>query len=227
MGIAFRKKNIEFSPERISIKPNLTAWQDYWNRLDDHDTGYLSEIPTSCNNIESQVNNINCPLPALPPILTFPDKLQERIHWVGNGGFSLRSRKWMVRMIRLCPQQGQQMSNVACISKAMQEDMFFSLLLTLVGAPIATPVEAALFSMDQDSVWPDQIIGEGRVPPELAHDFQREVQELGHAVPFGQHKCYLSFIAGNYACAEQEWCKYSFNTEKRPTKVLQKVQFSM
>jgi hypothetical protein len=162
------KKNIKHERQSSSDEYSVEAWQNYWSGFDragKGDEATANASPTDqvdCSSYEAQVKNYQCPLPSQDK-LSFPETLAPR-QWVGNGGLSLRSRKWMVRMIRLCPRlvgSGLPLhvtKGAKCTVQAMQEDMFFSLLLTLVGAPIPNAQEASMFSVDQNFGWPAAVL---------------------------------------------------------------------
>lgn len=222
------------------------AWQEYWKRLDPYYTGYYYPDTkhtgsSNCSTMEAQVNNILCPLPEGMP--AFPKTLPYRERWVGNGGLSLRSRTAMVRMLRVCPKRSKgDDKNAPRRVGAMQEDMFYSVMLTLVGSDaIPDAQQAAFFSMDQDFGWPtsaaeSEVGGNNttaattRLSPSdlqkwLGHtaweQLQKEQKYLGHYLPIGQHKCFQSFKDGGYSCAPNKaYCKYSFNDDNRPVNML-------
>lgn len=209
----YKSNTLRIDPQRkVGIHPNVEAWQEYWKQHDADDIGDLSHLAD------------------LGPNLTFPQNLDWRgsSPWVGNGGFSLRSRKWMIRMIRLCPHQQHsgvtptKLTSAFCsIAKGIQEDMFFSLMLSLTGANLPSPELASFFGMDQDFGWPNDFLHvdnakasdwiKQMIGANASTDFNQEMREIGHALPVGQHKCFKSFKKGGYGCAEKQWCKYSFN----------------
>lgn len=74
---------------------------------------------------------------------------------VGNGGISMRSRKWMRKATRYCPtiysglsEDERQMAPCNGTSNSFEEDMFFATILRGMGAPIPTLFEASLFGTE-------------------------------------------------------------------------------
>ena len=227
MDISFKNKdnrtiffrNSHQSKEQYSVD----AWREYWEQLDQLYTRH-TDHDTDCSTMERQVNNVHCPLSPHP---VFPKTLPSLTQWVGNGGLSLRSRKWMIRMIRLCPKKkishlSEGEMSTTCTTMGLQEDMFYSMLLTLTGANIATAEQASLFGVDQDFGWPTT--GGDDAKEWLGQDawnvLQQEERDIGHCLPIGQHKCFLSFRKDGYGCVEQKYCKYSFNEDNRATNMM-------
>ncbi|KAG7354614.1 hypothetical protein IV203_003970 [Nitzschia inconspicua] len=191
-----------------------------------------------CESLADQIHNVQCPLPNLWDNLTFPETVHRSSRWLGNGGMSIRSRKWMVRMIRICPSDHsfgdteKRMKNYTiCTLRGTQEDMFFSLTTYLTGGNIASPIEAGFFGTDQVFGWPNTIlkesnksifehVQENNLNDAVLREYQDEMNTIGHALPIGQHKCYQPHINPGYGCVESKWCKYSFNEDNRPTDVL-------
>lgn len=81
---------------------------------------------------------------------------------------------------------------------SIYEDVYFSLLLRVIGAPLPSDDKASSFGMDQDSTWPFDA---------SAPLYAQEMKEYGHALPVGQHKCFLG-----ERCASE--CKYSFGSNE-------------
>jgi hypothetical protein len=237
--------------DRSDAEYSKEAWQKYWKRIDPYYIGYYYHDSkdgynrsSNCSTMEAQVNNIRCALP--PGMPAFPKSLPKREQWVGNGGLSLRSREAMVRMLRICPKRNKDDDDdsAPCLVDAMQEDMFFSVMLNLVGNNGAIPDahQAEFFSMDQDFGWPTSADEQGPIPGGGTNatatrmttsalkkwlgrtaweQLQKEQRNIGHYLPIGQHKCYHSFKSGGYACEpNKEYCKYSFNDDTRPVNLL-------
>lgn len=84
---------------------------------------------------------------------------------VGNGGLSLRSRAWMIRVIESCPHvhmSGLDTSVSAnrqypCkVLEEVNEDLYFSTILNGLEAPLPPAVEAAAFAVE--SLWPNDAL---------------------------------------------------------------------
>ena len=98
---------------------------------------------------------------------SFPEICANGIPPIGNGGFSLRSRKAMIKAIETCPHTTWSgidlkdrelpclvhVTNTANIH-AMQEDLYFGAVLRATGAILPTAFEASLFSVEMN--WPGQ-----------------------------------------------------------------------
>jgi hypothetical protein len=77
---------------------------------------------------------------------------------LGSGGFSLRSRKWMIRAIETCPHmtnsgmevEGQPLS--CKVFEKVNEDFYFGTILRALGAPLPLAYTASLFSTEM--LWP-------------------------------------------------------------------------
>ena len=85
---------------------------------------------------------------------------------VGNGGFSLRSRKWMQQAILFCPPRHsgltkRKICSASCNAEGYegQEDMYFATVLRGMGAPMPTLYEGALFGSEM------------RVPDDFEKDY--------------------------------------------------------
>ena len=105
--------------------------------------------------------------------LDFPDICHNdegTIAPVGNGGLSLRSRKYMMKAIETCPHTkysglintavaagGTTKRNFACqVVDPINEDLYFGVVLRGIKAPLPSGFEAALFSLEM--LWPEQTI---------------------------------------------------------------------
>jgi len=102
--------------------------------------------------------------------LTFPDICSGNGEGpIGNGGLSLRSRKWMVNAIRTCPHLkwsgiAHDLNNknhkkirdeYACqVHDNLNEDLYFGTVLRGLRAPLPTAFEASLFSLEM--LWPEE-----------------------------------------------------------------------
>jgi hypothetical protein len=90
---------------------------------------------------------------------------------VGNGGFSLRSREWMVKAITTCPQvkfsgvdtTGANTALACRVLDSVDEDLYFSVVLRGLHAPMPSAVEAALFSVEM--MWPEDAMDMYGAPP--------------------------------------------------------------
>jgi hypothetical protein len=93
-------------------------------------------------------------------VTEFPTVCENGLGPVGNGGFSLRSRSWMIQAITACPHvklSGMDTSAaeaLACkVLDDVNEDLYFSVILRGLRAPLPSAVEAALFSVEM--MWPE------------------------------------------------------------------------
>lgn len=117
-----------------------------------------AEFPSICRNKQGKKNGLG-PL--------------------GNGGFSLRSRKAMIKAIQTCPHTTWSGIDVKdrslpCLVQvkndrdihAMQEDVYFGTVLRATGAVMPTAYEATLFSTEMN--WPGQALAQYGGPEEEA-----------------------------------------------------------
>ncbi len=97
--------------------------------------------------------------------LEFPDLCpndNSSIAPIGNGGFSLRSRKYMMKAIKSCPHHsysGLDLNGkvVPCrVLDRINEDLYFAIVLRGIRAPLPTAFEASLFSLE--SLWPEEAL---------------------------------------------------------------------
>lgn len=136
---------------------------------------------------------------------------------VGNGGLTVRSRKWLRKAIAYCPDPKhsgfEQHSDVIINAKCMlslnakpAEDVYFATILRGLGAPLPTAFEAALFSVEM--VLPEQAIeyystqtngagGEEELEDMVVKRWGQDQLELfrrmrkeGRTIPIGFHKPY-------------------------------------
>lgn len=129
----------------------------------------------------------------------------------GNGGFSLRSRRWMIKAIESCPSilysgLSKDIINVSSCKVTeddIPEDWYFATVLTGIGAPMPLAFEAALFAGEM--IFPDMEANDWHGPKSV--EIQKELIEkrLGkagleryrlylktkepiHFIPIGIHK---------------------------------------
>ena len=97
----------------------------------------------------SHVDNVN-----LPKNLCVPNSGEGAF---GNGGLTIRSRQWLIKAIRFCPFSkyagltSLEVKNAKCSLPARAdpaEDVFFSIILRVMGAPLPSEFEASLFSVE-------------------------------------------------------------------------------
>mmetsp|Transcript_35656 Transcript_35656/g.54032 ORF Transcript_35656/g.54032 Transcript_35656/m.54032 type:complete len:319 (+) Transcript_35656:921-1877(+) len=138
--------------------------------------------------------------------MTFPPICTGGRAPVGNGGLSLRSRKWMVEAITNCPHtlysgmNTSDMINLAClVHNAENEDVYFSIVLAGLQAPLPMAFEAALFSAEM--LFPEEVTsfyGELSTEDKERYVQQRwgedgvslfkQMQGNDYTVPIGMHK---------------------------------------
>ena len=78
---------------------------------------------------------------------------------LGNGGFSLRSRKWMRRSIATCPHvhySGLKVNPLCQVYENIPEDLYFATVLRALHAPLPTAFEASLFAAEM--IFPNHAI---------------------------------------------------------------------
>ena len=81
----------------------------------------------------------------------FRDVCSEGRAPVGNGGFSLRSRKWMIRAIQTCPSPYTTHTSDTCTLPHdidYPEDLYFATVLNGINAPMPNAIEASLFGVE-------------------------------------------------------------------------------
>ena len=144
-----------------------------------------------------QKKNVPKPDVILPD---FPPVCQDGHGPVGNGGLSLRSRQWMIRAIETCPHTiysgldtNSETHHYACkVMDDVNEDLYFSVVLTGMGAPMPPAVEAATFAVE--SLWPEDAL-------ELYDSTSTSMDTLSsrpvfqysgrwYTAPFGIHKAF-------------------------------------
>lgn len=107
---------------------------------------------------------------------TFPPVCEGGLGPVGNGGLSLRSRKWMIRAIETCPLVAYSGLEVegkpfACkVYEKVNEDFYFGTVLRAIGAPLPTAYTASLFATEM--LWPEQAWDLYGVPEDLKRDLR-------------------------------------------------------
>jgi hypothetical protein len=67
---------------------------------------------------------------------------------VGNGGFSLRNKTWMIQAIETCPTKYSGLEQFSA-DDTQPEDVYFSIILTGMHAPMPSSFEASLFATEQ------------------------------------------------------------------------------
>lgn len=104
------------------------------------------------------------PVPEPKEILSedFPSVCEHGRGPLGNGGFSLRSRRWMIRAIETCPHvahSGIDLDDqppLACkVFEQVNEDFYFGTILSGIDAPLPNAYEASLFATEM--LWPEQV----------------------------------------------------------------------
>jgi hypothetical protein len=110
--------------------------------------------PSSCDTIRNQWRLWAPQCSLLNPDLVLP-RFCNQGHGgaVGNGGFSLRNRTWMIRAIETCPTQYSGLESFS-ITTTTPEDFYFSVILTGMHAAMPSAFEASLFSVE--SMFPEQ-----------------------------------------------------------------------
>ena len=72
----------------------------------------------------------------------------------GNGGLSIRNRRWMIEAIHRCPSQYSGLDKFESFNE--NEDRYFSLILTGLNATMPSAFEASLFSVE--TVFSEQLV---------------------------------------------------------------------
>mmetsp|Transcript_2051 Transcript_2051/g.3703 ORF Transcript_2051/g.3703 Transcript_2051/m.3703 type:complete len:569 (-) Transcript_2051:1898-3604(-) len=92
---------------------------------------------------------------------TFPPICRDGIAPIGNGGLSLRSRKWLLEVIHTCPHFRYSgidttAQPLACkVIDTINEDFYFGTILPALGAPLPNALDAAHFSVEM--LWPEDV----------------------------------------------------------------------
>ena len=94
---------------------------------------------------------------------------------IGNGGFSLRQRRWMLDAIQACPNPWVRAEgkSEACRAQKLLEDEYFAAVLTAMGAPLPSAYDAVHFATEASRWEPS---------------FGLSVEEANALVPVGVHK---------------------------------------
>lgn len=129
----------------------------------------------------------------------FPTLCKHGIGPIGNGGFSLRSRRWTMQAIETCPHvkySGLETDNqhLACkVMDEINEDLYFSIVLRGIGAPFPSVSDAASFAVE--GLFREDAIEKYGVAPHLETDDHvalnvPQVQYKGRTltIPIGMHK---------------------------------------
>lgn len=135
--------------------------------------------------------------PFEPLEMEFPRICQDDIGPIGNGGLSLRSRKWLIAAINACPhieRSGIDFERTALACKVIDdvnEDFYFGTVLQGLRAPLPTAFEAALFSTEM--LWPEEVL-------DLYGELGEEERELLVAKRWGKSKLprYLEMQGGEF-----------------------------
>jgi hypothetical protein len=90
---------------------------------------------------------------------------------IGSGGLSLRSRRWMIKAIELCPHvsfSGLDLSGdqfFPCkVFDSVPEDWYFATIFQGINAPLPSAYIASLFSAE--ALWPDEVVDVYPASPE-------------------------------------------------------------
>jgi len=166
--------------------------------------------------------------------MDFPQICHGGIGPVGNGGLSLRSRRWLIKAISTCPHikrsgiNVEQMSLACKVIDDVNEDFYFGTVLQGIRAPLPTAFEAALFSTEM--LWPEEVLdlygemtederellvserwGESKLPRYV------EMQGGGFTVPLGMHKPWWyksnDVLLGDHIEYNCPFLRYVFNPE--------------
>lgn len=122
---------------------------------------------------------------------------------VGNGGFSLRSRNAMMKVIETCPHvkwSGIDLTNrtfPCMVHSEIAEDLYFATVLRGLNMPIPTAYEAAVFSVER--VWPSEVtrrFGGPETQAEMVQSIRNVMKQVNLAyvkgrtepVPLGFHQ---------------------------------------
>jgi hypothetical protein len=154
--------------EAYHAQYNRSKWIDYW---------------------DSQDNTVYKPSPQLP----FPAKhvYDNKRRLVGNGGLSLRSRKWLLRAIHTCPSPVFSPSIVGrncTLEEFMNDDVFFGTVLNVIGPEL--PLQDALYFSTQNSLPEETSNDHLRVlgGEEWLRDYQMQLDRYGKPFPLGYHQ---------------------------------------
>lgn len=81
----------------------------------------------------------------------------------GNGGLSLRKRSWLQKAVRYCPHRNYSglrrrdfVASKCRVGAYVQEDVYYSIVLKGMGAPLPSVFEASLFSTE--TIMPKEIV---------------------------------------------------------------------
>ena len=145
------------------------------------------------NNVPPRKRQVPRPDVLLDNLDRFPDVCSDGRGPVGNGGLSLRSRSWLIKVIETCPHvtwSGVEFEGRvhACkVFEEINEDLYFGIVLRGIGAPLPTAYEASLFSTEM--LWPEQVMGMyGASPSSDGQRYQIHYDGDIITVPAGVHK---------------------------------------
>jgi len=151
-------------------------------------------------------------------IQPYPDDLctfDNGIAPLGNGGLTIRSRKWLIKAIEYCPHPTYSgfdkayLHNTKCMvpqPAIPAEDVYFGLILKGLRAPLPTGFESALFSVEM--IFAEKVLEYYSTPSNRAEGEQelenmvvkrwgadqlelfRNMRKEGQTIPIGFHKPY-------------------------------------
>jgi len=157
---------------------------------------------------------------------------------IGNGGLTLRSRRWLQEVIRYCPHDvysglKRSFPNNGCVTGTGPEDLYFATILAGIRAPMPTAFEASLFSAEM--IMSEKVLeyyysnssaiaseeelervvlkrwGQDEVHDGLA--LFRRMRAEGNTIPIGFHKPFLYFSIEDLSTDQMKReCKFLWNT---------------
>jgi len=174
---------------------------------------------------------------------------------LGNGGFSLRSRQWMIKAIEYCPHpiisavSAHDLDQAKCVfsGKNPAEDVYFAIVLNGIGAPMPLGFEAALFSAEM--MMPETVLQYYSTPSngergeeeleeiakrrwgEDAIDDFRRMRKGGGIIPIGFHKPYwyfnITMLLGDLMSSECQFLVNSIPFERRQVEFYERQSHTM
>lgn len=175
--------------EEYHAQYNRSIWLDYWN---------------------SQKDSIYRPSPHLP----FPAKHvyhDDKRRLVGNGGLSLRSRKWLLRALHTCPSPiySPSITGSNCtLEEFINDDIFFSSMLNVIGPELS--LQDALYFSTQNAP-PDETTEEhlrALGGEDWVNDYKMQLKQHGKPFPLGYHQ-----YTQRRGCPPKDVCKYACEDE--------------